>query len=179
MRGVARSLSCLGLLFAGYILGSLQFGRPSVLRAEPRSEPLPNAIRDRLRETDRALSETMQLLQDEKRYVPAIQGLNAFATSSGGVDAVADLESGQGVDPETFAGLYAGQALAELSEHLGRDAEGHVTYKNKIVRIYSPTRLRQLFAARAEFAPAAAASSKRPAAAKKESDAAAEKSKDE
>jgi len=179
MRGVARSLSCLGLVFAGYVFGSLQFDRPSLLRAEPQADSLPNAIRDKLRETDRILAETMQVLQDDKRYVPAIQGLNAFATSAGGVDAVADLESGQGVDPETFAGLYAGQALAEVAEHLGRDAEGHVTYKNKIVRIYSVTRMRQVFAARAEFAPAGAASSKRSTAPKKETDAAPEKSKDE
>ncbi len=160
------------------MVGSLQFGRPSLLQAEPQAEALPNALRDRLRETDRALSETMQVLQDEKRYVPAIQGLNAFATSAGGVDAVADLESGQGVDPETFAGLYAGQALAEIAEHLARDAEGHVTYKNKVVRIYSLTRLKQLFAARAEFCRPAPRPSGQPRP-KKETDAAPEKSKDE
>jgi hypothetical protein len=119
------------------------------------------------------------MLQEEKRYVPAIQGLNAFATTVGGVDAIADLESGQGVDPETFAGLYAGQALAEVAESLARDAEGHLTYKNKIVRVYSSTRMRQLFAMRAEFAPPGAPSSKRPAAApKKETEPAPEKAED-
>jgi len=180
MRAIARSLFCLGFLLAGYFIGSLQLGRPSLLHAEQQAEPLPNVIRDRLRDTDRNLSETMQVLQDEKRYVPAIQGLNAFATSVGGVDAVADLESGQGVDPETFAGLYAGQALAEVAEHLARDAEGHMTYKNKIVRVYSSMRLRQLFSLRGEFAPIGAASTKRPAAApKKETEAAPEKGKDE
>ena len=180
MRAIARSLSCLGLLLAGYVVGSLQLTRPSFLQAEQQAEPLPNAIRDRLRDTDRNISETMQVLQDEKRYVPAIQGLNAFATSVGGVDAVADLESGQGVDPETFAGIYAGQALAEVAEHLARDGEGHMTYKNKIIRVYSSTRLRQLFAMRAEFGPVGAAPIKRPSASpKKETDAAPEKSKDE
>jgi hypothetical protein len=179
MRGVARSLSGFGLVLFGYVLGSLQFDTPSMLKAQ--SEPLPNAIRERLRETDRVLSETMQVLADEKRYVPAIQGLNAFATSAGGVDAVADLESGQGVDPETFAGLYAGQALAEVAEHIGRDAEGHLTYKNKVVRIYSAMRLRELFTARGEFVPAAVtAATKRTAAPpKKENEAAPEKGKDE
>jgi hypothetical protein len=180
MRAIAQSLFCLGLLLAGYVIGSLQLGWPNLLRADQQAEPLPNAIRDRLRETDKNLSETMQVLQDEKRYLPAIQGLNAFATSVGGVDAIADLESGQGVDPETFAGLYAGQALAEVAEHLARDAEGHVTYKNKVVRIYSATRLRRMFDLRGEFAPAAAASTKRQSAApKKETEAAPEKSKDE
>jgi hypothetical protein len=175
MRGVARSLFCFGLILFGYVLGSFQVVPPSTLNAQ--SEPLPNAIRDRLRETDRVLSETMQVLADDKRYVPAIQGLNAFATSAGGVDAIADLESGQGVDPETFAGLYAGQALAEVAEHIGRDAEGHLTYKNKVVRIYSSMRLRELFAARGEFVPAAvtAATKRTTAAPKKENEAAPEK----
>lgn len=173
MRGVARSLSCVVLLFAGYVLGASQFGGSRWLRAELQDETLPTAIRDRLRETNHAISDTMQVLQEEKRYVPAIAGINAFATSAGGVDAVADLESGHGVDPETFAGLYAGLALPEIAEHVGRDAEGHVTYKNKIIRIYSPTRMKQLFALRAELVPAGAApSTKRPAAPKKEGDAA-------
>ena len=181
MRGFVKWLSCLGLLLGGYVVGSLQLGRPSVLRAEQQAEPLPNAVRDRLREADRSLSETMQVLQDEKRYVPAIQGLNSLATSAGGVDAIADLESGQGVDPETFAGLYAGQAVAEVAEHLGRDPEGRVTYKNRVVRIYSAMRLRQLFAARAEFLPAGAVTSTKrsTAPAKKEAEEGAEKSKDD
>jgi hypothetical protein len=102
-------------------------------------------------------------LQDEKRYVPAILGLNAFATTVGGVDAIADLESAQGVDPETFAGLYAGQAVPEVAEHLAHDAQGRVTYKGRVVRLYNPTRLKQLFAARVEFAPAGAGpAAKRP-----------------
>jgi hypothetical protein len=165
MRAIVRCLFCLSIFLAGYVVGSLQADHPSFLHADQQTEPIPNAIRDRLRDTDRNLGETMQMLQEEKRYVPAIQGLNAFATTVGGIDVIADLESGQGVDPETFAGLYAGQALAEVAENLARDGEGHMTYKNKLVRIYSSTRLRQLFAMRAEFAPAGAPSSKRPAAA--------------
>src|ERR1700722_20828277 len=145
MRGFGRSLFCFGLFLFGYVLGSSQFCPPATLSAQ--SEALPNAIRDRLRETDRVLSETMQVLTDEKRYVPAIQGLNAFATSVGGVDAVADLESGQGVDPETFAGLYAGQAVPEVAEHLAHDAQGRATYKRRVIRAYHHTRLNELFAA--------------------------------
>jgi hypothetical protein len=120
----------------------------------------------------------MQMLQDEKRYVPAILGLNAFATSVGGVDAIADLESGQGVDPETFAGLYAGQAVPEVAEHLAHDAQGRVTYKSRIVRLYNPTRLRQLFAARGDFAPAGAATSAKRSSPAAKKGAAKEKSED-
>jgi hypothetical protein len=184
MRRVARGFSCLGLLFAGYVLGSLQIGGLAALRAEPQSESLPEAVAARVRDANRVVSDAMQGLQEEKRYVPAIQGVNAFAVTVGGVDAVADLESGQGVDPETFAGLYAGQALPDIAEHIARNAEGHLMYKNKSIRIYSATRLGELFALRAKFAPAAAAAAptaKRatPTPAKKGADADAEKEKSE
>ena len=179
MRWFSRFAFCLGLVFAGYVLGALQFSTPLPLRADPTTDPIDGPVRDKLRDADRVLSEAMQALQDDKRYVPVIQGLNAFATSVGGVDAMADLESGQGVDPETFAGLYAGQAMAEVAEHLAHDAQGRVTYKNRIVRLYNPTRLKQLFAARAEFAPTTtSAAPKRTAAATKKG-AAKEKEKSE
>jgi hypothetical protein len=156
------------------------------LRADPTADAIQGTVRDKLRDADRIMSEAMQMLQDEKRYVPAILGLNAFATSVGGVDAMADLESAQGVDPETFAGLYAGQAVPEVAEHLAHDAQGRVTYKNRVVRLYSPTRLKQLFAARGEFAPASAApapkrssSTAKKAAAKENGDDDSEKPKSE
>jgi len=180
MRRVARGFSCLVLLFAGYVLGSLQVGGPSLLRAEPQSEGLPEAVATRVRDANHSVSDAIQALQEDKRYVPAIQGVNAFAATVGGVDAVADLESGEGVDPETFAGLYAGQALPDIAEHLARNGEGHLTYKNKSIRIYSATRLGQLFALRAKFAPAAAApatsTAKQTAPPKKAADAEKEKS---
>ena len=62
------------------------------------------------------------------------------------MDAVADLDSGQGVDPVTFAGLYAGRAIQEVADHLSYDEEGRLLYKNKVVRMYSIERLKRLFA---------------------------------
>ncbi|HXY36718.1 MAG TPA: hypothetical protein VEI07_20955 [Planctomycetaceae bacterium] len=181
MRLIPRTVSCFGLLFVGYLLGALQFGAPSPLRADPSTDAIQGTVRDKLRSAEQALAEAMQLLQDEKRYVPAILGLNAFATTVGGVDAIADLESGQGVDPETFAGLYAGQAIPEVAEHLAHDAQGRVTYKSRVVRLYNPTRLKQLFAVRSELAPTGAgpapkraASTARKAAGKEKSEDAAE-----
>ena len=169
MSWIPRTVFCLCLLSVGYVLGSLQVAAPSPLSADPTTDSVQGAVRDKLRDADRVMSEAMQMLQDEKRYVPAILGLNAFATSVGGVDAVADLESGQGVDPETFAGLYAGQAIPEVAEHLAHDAQGRVTYKSRVVRLYNPTRIKQLFAARMEFSPNAAGgtASKRAGASKK------------
>jgi hypothetical protein len=178
MRWIPRTVFCLGFVFVGYLMGALHMGAPSPLRADPTADAIQGAVRDKLRDADRILSEAMQMLQDDKRYVPAILGLNAFATSVGGVDAIADLESGQGVDPETFAGLYAGQATPEVAEHLAHDAQGRVTYKSRIVRLYNPTRLKQLFAARGEFAPTGAApAAKRSSPAAKKSTA-KEKSED-
>jgi hypothetical protein len=177
MTWIPRTCICFCLLFVGYVLGALQFAAPSPLRADQSTDAIQGTVRDKLRDADRMMSEAMQVLQDDKRYVPAIVGLNAFATSVGGVDAMADLESGQGVDPETFAGLYAGQATPEVAEHLAHDAQGRVTYKSRTVRLYNPTRLKQLFATRVEFTPAGAGPApKRPAAAKK--GAAKEKSDD-
>jgi hypothetical protein len=178
MRLVPRFVFCSGLVLFGYALGVLQFSAPLPLRAEPTTD-ISGPVRDKLRDADRVLAEAMQALQDDKRYIPAIMGLNAFATSVGGVDAMADIESEQGVDPETFAGLYAGQAVPEVAEHLARDAQGRVTYKNRVVRLYNPTRLKQLFANRAEFAPTAAtAAPKRSSAAKKGEAKEKEKSED-
>jgi hypothetical protein len=184
MSWIPRTVFCFCFLFIGYALGALQFGAPSPLRADPTADAIQGTVRDKLRDADRAMAEAMQMLQDDKRYVPAILGLNAFATSVGGVDAMADLESGQGVDPETFAGLYAGQALPEVAEHLAHDAQGRVTYKSRMVRLYNPTRLKQLFAARVDFAPTGAtAAPKRSSAAAKKSepkeDAAEDKPKTE
>ncbi len=178
MRWIPRTVFCFCLLFVGYLLGALQIAAPKPLSADPSTEAIQGSVRDKLRDADRTMGEAMQMLQDERRYVPAIVGLNAFATSVGGVDAMADLESGQGVDPETFAGLYAGHALPEVAEHLAHDAQGRVTYKSRVVRLYNPTRLKQLFAARLEFSPAGATpASKRPTAAAKKGGA-KEKSED-
>jgi hypothetical protein len=176
MHWATRNLSCLALLVAGYAFGVFQIGQPGILQAQPQGEELPPAVRDRLREADRALAEAMQVLQEAKRYVPAIQGLNAFATSVGGVDAIGDLESGGGVDPETFAGLYAGQAVPEVTANLGRDAQGRLTYKNRVVRMYNTARLKQLFTSRGNLAPTGGAAGSKPAGeAKKPAAAAPEK----
>ena len=79
-------------------------------------------------------------------------GVNAFLVLSGGGNARQDLESGNGVDPETFAALYAGQAIPEIQEQLGLDAENRVTYGGEVVRLYSRSRLSRMFAERVKLA---------------------------
>jgi hypothetical protein len=62
---------------------------------------------------------------------------------TGGGSAKTDLEAGRGVDPETFAALYAGKALPEIQPLLGSDEQGRVTYNNEVVRMYSKSRLQK------------------------------------
>ena len=78
-----------------------------------------------------------------------------------------DLEEGRGVDPETFAALYAfeDQELGatgkterifkrfgvDVSQHLDSDDHGRIRYKGKVVQMYSTDRLNQLFKRRDEL----------------------------
>lgn len=90
---------------------------------------------------------------------PAASTTNYFAVSVGGVDAIRDLEEGRGVDPGTLGALYAGYALPEVARHLNLKFErggkiridapdGRLRYKGTVVRMYSPMRLRELYALR-------------------------------
>ena len=148
MRTMARGFIAVGLLAFGYVLGVHGVFAPSASLAEDKKDGPSKEAMDKVKGANDALGSTMAMLQQEGAYVPAILGVNSFAVTVGGVNAVEDLETGRGVDPETFAGLYAGQAVAQVAEHLGKDDEGRVTYKNKVVRMYSISRLKALFAKR-------------------------------
>lgn len=95
-----------------------------------------------------SLNAAVEALKLDQAYIPATKGINTFGVFTGGIDALKDLEEGL-VDPETFAALYAGLASDEIADKIGRDAEGRITYNGRIVRMYSVSRLRALFAARA------------------------------
>ncbi len=95
-----------------------------------------------------SLNAAVEALKLDQSYTTATKGINTFGVFTGGIDAIKDLEEGL-VDPETFAALYAGLASDEVADKIGRDAEGRVTYNGRIVRMYSVSRLRALFAARA------------------------------
>ena len=99
-----------------------------------------------------ALQNAKSALAQEDRYTSATVPLNVSAIMSGGVDAIGDLESGRGVDPETFAALYAEQATDEIAAELEKDELGRLTYKGKVVRMYSVSRLKQMFQERLRFA---------------------------
>lgn len=88
----------------------------------------------------------------ESLNVRATEDTNFFALSVGGVDAIRDLEEGRGVDPETFASLYADRASPEITQHLDTDDLGRIRYKGTVVRMYSKERLRDVFQRRDQIA---------------------------
>ncbi len=148
MRKLMRFGAGLSLLAVGYFLGSqgLLETRPARAQAQPiGSQGLNKDAKEKLKTAYEALVAAREMLINEGRYTLATEGINTFAIMMGGVDAVSDLETGRGVDPETFAALYAGLASPDIRKDLARDAQGRLTYKNKIVRMYSIARLKQVF----------------------------------
>ena len=148
MRLASRGLVGMGLLVTGYLFGvSGAFLSDSVLGQDAAAQLTDDTV-DKLKNANDALTTAMIALQQENVYTPATKGVNSFLVSTGGGDAIADLENGRGVDPETFAALYADLAIDEVAQHLSKDEEGRLTYKGKLVRIYPIARLKGLFTKR-------------------------------
>tara|TARA_R110002111_G_scaffold18931_2_gene46197 strand:+ start:4271 stop:4759 length:489 start_codon:yes stop_codon:yes gene_type:complete len=139
------------LIAAGYVLGASQSFQSPILHAQQNSGTPTEETEDKIKRGVKQLVEAQSALEQENFMRPATKGLNSFAVSCGGVNALDDLEAGNGVDPETFAGLYAGLAKPDVAAQLGRDDQGRITYKNKIVRMYPVSRLKKLFATRLKY----------------------------
>jgi hypothetical protein len=148
-----------GLLAVGYLLGSLSVF-PSVRAQEGGAGPSEDSAKKIVAAND-ALKAAVDQLKLESRYEVATKGINSYAVMVGGLNVKEDLESGHGVDPETFAALYAAafdlkklsikdETLADWIDVnlLDYDAEGRLTYQNKVVRIYPVSRLKKLNAQR-------------------------------
>lgn len=135
------------LLAAGYMLGAAGVGR-QLVTAQDAEVAASDETANKIRAANRALKEAADALQGEGRYDSINGGVNAFLILSGGGNARVDLESGRGVDPETFAALHAGQAAPEIQDLLGTDDQGRLTYNNEVVRMYSKSRLQRVFAER-------------------------------
>lgn len=97
------------------------------------------------RNVTKSMRELNSLLSAGGQNTTVSSGLNFFAVSVGGVNAEQDLEEGRGVDPETFAALYADLASPKIAEHLDYDELGRLRYKKNVIRLYSRDRLRALF----------------------------------
>lgn len=148
-RWMSHVLATVALLAAGYVAGSYQLLTPEPVEAADESEVSEEA-KQAVQAAFLKLKEAVDALKQDGKYKPATNGLNSFAVLCGGVDAIDDLENGRGVDPETFAALYAGDAIDTVGPELGKDEDGRLTYKGKVVRIYSPARLKAVAKKRAK-----------------------------
>jgi hypothetical protein len=164
MRTSVKITGGLALLTMGYVVGASQILSPGVLLAQGKSktkaaadaqaaaQPLSDETKTKIKAAADALKAAMEALQSEGRYDSAIKGVNAFAVLSGGGNSLEDLKRGVGgVDPETFAALYANLATDQVVVDLGRDAEGRMTYKNRVVRMYPVSVIRAAYARRADI----------------------------
>ena len=144
----------LTLLALGYLAGHVGLLAPQDLSAQNAAAAPQGPSEDSVEKITSgfdAIKTAAASLKREGRYVPATSGMNLFAVSVGGLDVKGDLEKGRGVDPETFAALYAGLANVEIQEHIAKDSQGRVTYKGKVVQMYPIRRLTQLFKERLKY----------------------------
>ncbi len=158
MRSIWKTVVVLGLLSLGYVLGTTGAFAPKSLGAQAPAEGGPSAESlTKLKEAFAAIKSAAETLEQENLYVPATTSLNVFSVMAGGINAVRDLEDGRGVDPETFAALYAGEAKPEIKEHLDHDDQGRLTYKGKVVRIFSKQRMKSIIQERTRYSAGGAA----------------------
>ena len=153
MQRFRHSLLLLTLLALGYVAGQSGLLAPRGLLAQNAAAPQgpsEDSV-EKITSGFDAVKTAAASLKREGRYTQATSGINLFAVSVGGLDVKGDLEKGRGVDPETFAALYAGLATVEIQEHIAKDSQGRVTYKGKVVQMYPIRRLTQLFKERLKY----------------------------
>jgi hypothetical protein len=137
---------------AGYLVGSADVLKPhEVNAAQQTSEQLSSEVLLTYKQSQVVLDSLSDMLSAERRHRVATEGENYFGVTVGGIDSIRDLEEGRGVDPETFAGLYADRALPIVGQHLETDDNGRIRYKGNVVRLYSRDRLKELFRRRSEL----------------------------
>ncbi|MCA9035575.1 MAG: hypothetical protein KDA91_10615 [Planctomycetaceae bacterium] len=141
-------IACAALFGAGYIFGTFQSAGPQPLEAQEDRKPVSAITNESLtayQKFQKASNDLSDSLRGEGVTTTAVEGTNFFAISVGGIDALRDLEEGRGVDPETFAAIYADRANAEISQHIDQDSDGRMRYKGTVIRMYSKERMRDTF----------------------------------
>lgn len=142
-----------GLLATGYVLGAI--GALDLRAAIAQQETEGGVSKEtaaKIRAANNALRDAADALRTEGRYRSVTEDVNSFLVLAGGGNAREDLESGTGVDPETFAALYGGRAIPEIADLLEYDDENRLTYNGQVVRMYSKARLQRMFAERTRLA---------------------------
>ncbi len=141
----------LAMLSVGYLSGSGALSLQSSLTAQDASVELSEETATKIHTANEALKSAMDALQQDGKYEGLSETPNAFLILCGGGNATEDLASGQGVDPETFAALYAGSVKPEIKDALTKDDQGRLLHNDQLVRLYSRTRLEKLFAERTKL----------------------------
>ncbi|MBS0263195.1 MAG: hypothetical protein JSS02_14720 [Planctomycetes bacterium] len=160
MRTSITITSGVALLLVGYFLGASQLLSPTSLFAQgAKAKPgdagdtgLSDETKAKIKTAADALKAAWDALEAEgKLKESATKGVNAFTVLTGGGGTFDDLKSASGVDPETFAALYAGLASDKVAVDLSRDPEGKLTYKGRVIRLYPISAIRMSYARRADI----------------------------
>lgn len=135
------------LFLSGVVTGTFFLQAPHLVHAqeEPSATQYSKDLLDSYKRAYKAVRELNNLYVAGGESTSVFGGVNYFAASVGGVNAERDLEEGRGVDPETFAALYAELASPKVAQHLDYDEQGRMRYKKNVIRIYSRDRLKLLF----------------------------------
>ena len=141
----------LTMLTAGYLCGAGALPWQSTVTAQDADAGLSDDTATKIHAAHEALKSAMDALQQDGKYEGLSEGPNAYLILSGGGNAMEDLTSGLGVDPESFAALYAKQVKPEVLDALTTDDQGRILYNEQLVRLYSRTRLEKTFAERAKI----------------------------
>ncbi len=150
MRRWQTALAYSVVLTVGYVAGASGLPGVKPADAQERSGRMkPNA---KLTAAFSALSEAADSLREDGNYETITQGTNAFLVLSGGGSAKADLESGSGVDPETYGALYAGLVSPELADQITTDSSGRMMFNGQAIQMYSKSKLQRIYANRLKLA---------------------------
>lgn len=145
-------LACgLAIWSCGYWMGSGNLPEVSALTAQEESAGLTQETAIKVQAAHEALKSAMEALQQDGKYEGISETPNAYLILSGGGNAKEDLNSGQGVDPETFAALYARQVNQDILDGLTVDDQGRLLYQEQLIRLYSKSRLERTFAERVKL----------------------------
>jgi hypothetical protein len=152
MKQFQRMMAGLLLAGVGFVAGQLTADHSTLLSAsQDESSKYGLDVLQAYRLLNKAGRELSSLLTAGGNLTTVTTASNYFGISVGGVNAEQDLEEGRGVDPETFAALYADLATPKIAEHLDYDEQGRLRYKKTVIRLYSRERLRALFNERDEL----------------------------
>lgn len=155
MNSSMRILVACCLVAVGYFLGSSNVFKAAHGQTEE-SLPSEDALK-KVRDAYAAMKSAREQLKSESRYESVTKELNPYAVLVGGLNVKEDLESGHGIDPDSFAALNVAifdikknnvkdETLADWVDVnlFSYDSNGRLMYRNKVVRVYSISRLRRL-----------------------------------